>query len=238
MIVHADIVDSFGNANKQIHERMEASFKTEALREVRDKIDPAYFKNLDQHPLTLVGEQVPSIKGDGKMVTLRDSGEAREWQEAVTQLLEKEVQSVVTSKMDAVRPITAVIQNSIQMLEQNPDMVPNTSTYDQELVNRFKDATKAYEVRVNGGLYGYEVEVQPMINFLREQLKKERAAAPAAAATPPAPAPAAAGGAPATPAPERAPQVGIASTTAGAGTDDGDDWGTFWSAANLPNQIV
>ena len=45
-----------------------------------------YFEYVQRHPRTLVGEQVPSMTGDG-MEVLRDSADAKDWQDAVKEQL-------------------------------------------------------------------------------------------------------------------------------------------------------
>lgn len=49
-----------------------------------------YFEALQKHPRLLVGQSVPAIGKEGTE-TLRDTADAREWQEAVKQLLVQEI---------------------------------------------------------------------------------------------------------------------------------------------------
>ena len=71
-----------------LENRASAAYHNAAMTEVRNDF-PKYFDALRQHPRMLVGKQVPSITGDG-MEMIRDSADAREWQDAVKQLLTEE----------------------------------------------------------------------------------------------------------------------------------------------------
>jgi hypothetical protein len=213
-------------------ERMNASFKTSATAELREEIDPRFIQILETRPLLLVGENVPNLKDRSKPdMLIRDSTEAREYIETLGGLLEDEVNSKVTAKAESVRPMMSVIQESVLMFQNNADLVPGTKQYDPELAKRFTDIAKSYELRVNGKLYGYQVNVQPLINSLRSDLAAARGAA--GASPPPA--------APATPQPRNQqgqfepPQAGIASKSAMSGEGGDDDFSTFWAAVGMPN---
>jgi hypothetical protein len=81
---------------------------------------------------------------------------------------------------------------------------------------------KPYELRVDGKLHGYTIDVQPLIAQLRTQLQSEAKAAPAAAA-------------PAKPAKPKAdaPQAGIRSK-AGSGAET-EDFSTLFGTLGLPD---
>lgn len=230
----------FSTASKQITERMEASFKTTALAEVREKIDSGYFDNLTVHPYRLVGQQVPGFKGDGSTITLRDSEEAKNWQEAVQQLIDEEVTSVMNSKMDDVRPMMTVIQDSIQVLQNNTDLIPGSSNYNQDLHDRFVALAKDYELRVNGKLFGYQVNVQPLINSLRADIARTQGVSSEQQAQ-------ARRDAQQRLAQEQprnqagqfeAPQAGIASKAGLVGGSGEDDYSVFWNAVGRPNLSI
>ena len=144
---------------------------------------PKYFDALKAHPRSLVGTQVPSIKGDGSMETLKDSADAADWQAAIKGMLVEEVNNRVVTAAGEMQPLFTTVHESIQLFQNNPDLVPRTKQFDPELANTFAKAAESYEVRQNGKLIGYSVPVQPIINALRTQLSASRAAA----ASPPAP---------------------------------------------------
>jgi hypothetical protein len=233
---YADIAPKFGVASNAIQERMEASFRNSALSEVRESVDPRFLEVLQTRPLLLVGEKVPNLKdrslGD---ITLRDSAEAREYQETLSGLLDDEVSDKVSQKAESVRPMMSIIQDSVLMFQNNQDLVPNTKQYDPELAKRFTDIAKAYELRVNGKLYGYQVNVQPLINSLRTQIVQERTKNGAA----PAPAASAAPAGQQQPRNQQgqfeAPQAGISSKSAMSGEGGDEDFSVFWAASGLPN---
>ena len=179
----------------------------------------------------LVGTEVPALQGEGKEV-LRDAADAREWQEAVKQLLTDEVQERATVKMEENKGILDTVHQSIELFTKNPDMVPGTRQFDRQLADRFAAMVKPYELRVEGKLHGYTIPVQPLIEQLRASLAAERkAAAPPAQAAPQKPA-AARGGRQADQ--EDAPQRGIG-TKAGASSDEPDDFSTLFGTLGLPN---
>lgn len=198
-----------------------------------------YFDALEQHPRTLVGMQVPALDREG-METLRDTADAKEWQEAVKSILVEEVRDRATKEMEANAGFLDTIHASIELFSNNADLVPGTKDFDVDLANRFATLATPYELRVEGKLQGYSIPVQPIIDQLRTQLAGERARGtgdpPPATATPSAAAaPAQAAGAPnPPPAPAAAPpQAGIESK-AGNGTEQ-EDFSTLFGTIGLPN---
>lgn len=178
----------------------------------------------------LVGTEVPSLTGpEGSMETPRDVNDAREWQDAVKQLLTEEVRERATRSIEENKGILETVHQSIELFTQNKDLVPGTRQFDRQLADRFAAMAKPYELRVEGKLHGFSIPVQPLIDSLRAQLVAERAAAPQTAA---APAAAATGRAPAKPADP--PQAGIG-TKAGSSSEEADDFSTLFGTLGLPN---
>ena len=181
-----------------------------------------YFEALEKHPRMLVGAQVPAIGKEG-METLRDANDAREWQEAVKSLLVAEVRDKASKAMDESNEFLTTIHASIELFQNNKDLVPGTKDFDIDLANRFATMATPYELRVDGKLQGYSIPVQPLIEQIRNQLVAERKAKPAAAA-PAAPA--------SKPEPDP-PQAGVPSK-AGASSDN-EDFSTLFGTIGLPN---
>lgn len=199
-----------------------------------------YFEAIQQHPRLLIGQQVPSLKGEG-METLRDSADAQEWQEAVKGILVREVQDRAGRRADDVAPMMETLHASVGLFQNNVDLVPGTKQFDKELADRFATYAKAYELRVEGKLQGYNIPVQPLVDQVRTQLVAERAAK--AATAPAAPAAAAAPTAAQARAAEQArnqvgqfqgeaPQAGIASKAGGSGAT-GEDFSTLFGTLGL-----
>lgn len=165
------------------------------------------------------------------METLRDTADAREWQEAVKSILAEEVKSAASVKLDENKDFLQTIHASIDLFKNNPDLIPGTKGFDVDLANRFATFAKPYELRVDGKLQGYSVPVQPMIEQLREQVIKERESKPAASAasTPAGAAPGAAASSPAA----DPPQAGVQSK-AGSG-EQKEDFSTLFGTLGLPN---
>lgn len=205
-----------------------------------------YFEALEKHPRLLVGTQVPSLRGEG-METIRDTEDAREWQDAVKHILVDEVKGRVEKELADSGDFLTTVHQSIELFQNNADLVPGTATFDVELANRFAQFAEPYELRVEGKLQGYSIPVQPLIERLRAALSAERTAkgsAPAAAGTPAAPA-AGATGAPASTAPPggsptatppsapEPPQAGIPSKA--GNSESSEDFSTLFGTIGLPD---
>lgn len=180
----------------------------------------------------LVGATVPSATGEGEE-KLRDEDDARSWQEAIKQMLVAEVKSRASKTMEENGDFLSLIHGSIELFQNNADLVPGTKEFDVELANRFTSLAAPYEVRVDDKLQGYSIPVQPIIDSLRATLVTERAgkAGGSDGKTDPAAAPAA----PAPPSPPAdPPQAGIPSK-AGAGADGGEEFSTLFGTIGLPD---
>ena len=169
----------------------------------------------------LVGTEVPAIGKEG-MEVLRDSNDAKEWQEAVRTLLVEEIQSQAKTELEGAADYLETIHASIDLFKNNKDLIPGTKGFNRALADQFAALAKPYEVRVEGKLQGYSIPVQPIIDQLRSQLK----AAPAPAPT--------TGPAPAKPSQKAdPPQAGIQSK-AGSQSDK-EDFSVLFGTIGLPN---
>lgn len=187
----------------------------------------AYFEAIQKHPRLLVGQEVPKPGGEeGEMETLRDSSDAEEWQNAVKSILVEEVKDRASRAIEDSRDSLAVVHQSIEVFQNNADLMPRTKDFDKELADQFTKTAKPFEVRVDGKLRGWSVPVQGLIDNAREEITARRAANP----TPPA------AGTPAAPAaPVDGPQAGLTSQ-AGNSTDAADDWqSALFGTLGLPN---
>lgn len=199
-----------------------------------------YFEALQKHPRLLVGTQVPAIGKDG-METLRDTSDAKEWQDAVKSILVEEVRARAAKELEDNSDFLTTINASIELFQKNADLVPGTQDFDVELANRFAAMAKPYELRVEEKLQGYTIPVQPLIESLRTQLAAERAAqqtAQQAASAPPAASKQAGGAqaqaAPAAPAAAaEPPQAGIQSKAGNSG--EVEEFSTLFGTIGLPN---
>jgi hypothetical protein len=223
-----------------IETRHTEAFQTAALEEVQEE-HASYFEALEQHPRLLVGTEVPALDREG-MEVLRDANDAREWQEAVKQILVEEVRERAERAMDENDGFLSTIHSSVELFQKNTDLIPGTKEFDIELANRFTEMAEPYELRVEDKLQGYSIPVQPIIESIRKQLVAERAqrqasppkpaadgaSAPAAAAAA-NPAPAAA----APPKPTDAPQAGIPSKA--GNSDQKEDFSTLFGTIGLPD---
>lgn len=199
-----------------------------AVAEVQEEYSK-YFTALNLHPRRLVGQEVPSSTGEG-METLRTSEDAREWQEAIKDLLSDEIRERAEQISEEDAANLGILHQSIELFQNNPDLVPNTSKFDKELADSVVKFAKPYEVRADGKLMGYSIPLQALVEQERQALKERRAAQPAAPATPGAPAAQQQPAQGDAPKPAEAPQAGIQSRAgqSGEGADDLDAlWGTL-----------
>jgi hypothetical protein len=168
-----------------------------------------------------VGTEVPAIGVEG-METLRNSEDAKEWQEAVRSLLVEEIQSQAQQKLGENRDFLETVHASIDLFKNNPDLIPGARGFNRELADTFATMVTPYEIRVDGKLQGYSIPVQGIVDNLRKQLAARKPAAPAAAPA-------------SKPAPKKAapPQAGIQSRAGSSG--EREDFSTLFGTIGLPN---
>lgn len=153
------------------------------------------------------------------METLRDSNDAKEWQEAVKQVLVEEIKERAQVKMEGSKEILETVHAAIDLFKNNKDLIPGTKGFNRQLADSFAAMAKPYEVRADGKLQGYSIPVQPIIDNLRAQMVKPKApAAPVA---------------PAAPAEVEKPQAGIKSKA--ANSSEKEDFSTLFGTIGLPN---
>jgi hypothetical protein len=178
------------------------------------------------------------------METLRDTADATEWQEAVKSILVEEVQDRAQRAMEESSGFLDTIHASIELFQNNTDLIPGTKEFDVDLANRFATLAAPYELRNEGKLQGYSIPVQPIIEQIRSQLVTERARATdspptdgssGAPAAPIAGAPAAGAGNrdPAPAAPADPPQAGIQSKA--GNSSETEDFSVLFGTIGLPN---
>ena len=219
---------------------MQESFQAAAMDEIRSNADPKYFEALQMHPFRLVGQTVPSLVQGQPDIKLRDTTEARDWQEATAQMLKEEADSLVRERMKDVQPVMGVIQDSVQLFQSNPDLIPRGQQYDKELADRVMEIGKAYEYKVNGKTIGYHTNMQPIINSIRADLAKSRGAAGATAQQRQEQQRQQAAGQLRTEGGQFAvdgPQADIASKASMSG-EEGEDYSTLFSAMGLPSSLI
>ena len=165
---------------------MATSFETRQTDLLKQRVEgevraeyAKHYEAIAKHPRLLIGTQVPSLTGEG-METLRDSSDAKDWQDAVRNLLDDMVNSQVETRKDGMRDVFTTIHSSIDLFRNNTDLIPGTKGFNRKLADTVAPQLKDYELKANGKLIGYSVPVQPIINAVRAQLAAT--AAPVAAA--------------------------------------------------------
>lgn len=171
-----------------IETRSAERWREAALKELQGEFGLA-FDLLRAHERTLVGKTVPSLNKDGTEV-LRDSQDAKEYQEALKAVLGDELNARIETQREAAAPDLEVLQNSVEMFRKNRDMIPGVQGFDRELTDKVMAVARHYEVRKDGKLQGFSLNMQPLIDTVRAELKASRAKAPAPPAKPAAKAPA------------------------------------------------
>src|SRR5690606_37490127 len=123
-IPHAEVVGQFSEASRLIQERAQSAFEKEAREELATAMGDrakVYEDALGMSPYMLVGREVPNLRGDG-VITIKDTTDAREWQEAAKMLIDRDIESRTKTKLEAVKPMLSVVQDSIQLFQNNPDI--------------------------------------------------------------------------------------------------------------------
>jgi len=164
----------------------------------------------------LVGKQVPSPGGEG-METLKDTNDAREWQDAIKEILVQEIEGKASVWMQDAVGFMETIHSSVDLFKNNTDLIPGTKGFNKKLADDFATMMQPYEVRIEGKLHGYSIPVQPIIDNLRKSAAKVPQAAAAA--------PKAQKSAP--------PQRGIASKAPTSGEQE--DFSTLFGTIGLPH---
>lgn len=162
------IESELGSLSTSLEERTMEAFQQAAYTEAREEYEN-YFEALEKHPRLLVGTEVPAIGAEGTEV-LRDTNDAREWQEAVKSILVQEIQERANNQMEENRSTLDTLHASIDLFKRNPDLIPGTATFNRRLADSFAKLVSPYEVRVEGVLQGYSIPVQPIIDSLRNEI--------------------------------------------------------------------
>jgi len=194
---------------------------------------------LEQQPRQLIGKTVPKTDGTEGDEVLKDSADAREWQETVRAELIKEVRDRTSRKADEARSSMETLHSSLKLFQDNADLVPDTKQFDLELATQFLAFARAYEKVEDGKFVGYTIPVQPLVDQVRATLTAARTAAAAATG---AAAPTAQQQAAAAQARNQAgqftnpdaPQAGIQSR-AGNSAEGKEDMTAFWATLGLPD---
>ena len=221
----AVVLPQLGELSTKLEENVTKAYQKQAYDQAREEYGN-YFDALEKHPRLLVGTQVPAIGKEG-METLRDSNDAKEWQEAVRSLLVEEIRANAQVKLEESQDFLQTAHASIDLFKNNPDLIPGTKGFNRKLADQFASMMEPYEVRVDGKLQGYSIPVQPIIEKLRAQLASQT---PAVA---PPSQPAAPAVAPARSAAPEPPQAGIPSK-ASSGAEK-EDFSTLFGTIGLPN---
>lgn len=187
-----------------------------------------YFQALETHPRLLVGKEVSAIGKDG-METLKDSNDAKEWQEAVRELLIQEIQDGARKLEEGAAPQIQILHASLDLFKNNKDLIPGTKQFNRQLADEFAKVAQPYEVRHEGKLRGYSIPVQPIIDALRSQMTQPAATVDTSVHQSPASAPPAGQQSP----PSEAPQAGIPSK-AGSSAEK-EDFSTLFGTIGLPH---
>jgi len=115
------------------------------------------------------------MNGEGTE-TLKTSEDARDWQDAVKQLLSQEIEQRAANWVQDAGPFMETVHSSIDMFRSNPDLIPGSKQFDRNLADSFARMMKPYEVRIDGKLHGYSIPVQPIIDDLRSRTSKPKQA--------------------------------------------------------------
>lgn len=237
-VAYADVIPFMAQSSKAIEESAARSFKAQATRELFETLDDKYTKALNKHPRLLVGDTVPDLKGGDGEIRIHDSADAKEWQEAAQSLIQADIESRVKVKEEEVAPVMSAIQDSILLFQNNADLMPGTKEFDLELANEFASLVKSFEFRIDGKLFGYHADVQPILNQLRVRLATQRGASKATQTQQQAAKQQQAANQSRNDAGQfDAPQAGITSKAGSSGEPE-DDYGTFFNGVGMKGMTV
>lgn len=220
-VVTADdkaLVTEIGTLSEKLDERFSKSFEQQAVEQAQEEY-PQYLDLLKMHPLELVGKELPPIDGTEENIILRTAQDVADWQEAVKTILQREMETAIEEKRSEASEVLDVVHASIQLFQDNPDLVPGSKSYNKALASQFVKMAAPYALKMKGKLVGYSIPVQGLVDQCRAQVK---AAASAPAATPPAKKTAAA----------PKPQAGVPSR-AGASGGEEEDFSPMWKALGI-----
>ena len=227
---YADVAPLFDTASKQLIESSEAALREAAIQEIRKDIDPSIIQAINSPPRLLIGDTVPSIKAGGEPEVIKSSEDAKDWQDAVRQVISAQIATRTEALMGEARPVLSTLQDSVSLFRNNKDLVPGTNEFNPELVRRFITMAGAYIHRIDGKAVGFRVDVQPLIDSIRDELGTT------------APAPTArqeqvAGQARTPEGRFDAPQAGIPSTSGLSGVEE-ESYDAFWKTLNMPTMNI
>lgn len=211
------LVVELGKMSTQIEENLSSAFQQQAYEDAKGEYGE-YFDALAKHPRMLVGVEVPVIGGDGTE-TLQSSADARDWQEAVKSILVDEIRGRAEKEMEDSQEFLRVTHQAISLFQQNQDLIPGAKGFDVDLANRFTELAAPYEIRVDGTLKGYSIDVQPLINSLRAQKPAVKAPAPVKKSV------------------ASKPQKGITSKAGSSGSNK-EDYSALFGTLGLPNLAI
>jgi hypothetical protein len=234
------VVAELGTVGESIESNLKTAFESQGWEEFRKTANPEYFEALEMHPYLLAGRKVPNPIQGQPDILLRDSSEARDWQEATKQLMEKEVDRFVQQRQRDVAPVMSVVQDSVMLFQNNPDLIPGGNQFDRELATRVMEIGQNYIYKVGDRVIGFHANMQPIINAVRADLAKSRAGANGGAARSDqqrqnaANQPRTESGQFTT---DAGPQAGIQSKTGMVG-DESDDYSVFLNAMGMPSNLI
>lgn len=216
------VSSQLGELNTKLEERMTSAYQRKAFEDTKQEYE-RYFTALEKHPRMLVGVEVPALSGEGTEI-LRDTADAREWQEAIRMMLVEEIKQRASKDLQEQKGFIDTLHAAIDIFKNNKDLVPGTKQFDKELADTFANMMAPYEIRVEGKLSGYSIPVQPIIDNLRKQIQTRR---PVAQSKPQAPTRQAA--------PRRGSQPQAAIQSKAPSSGEKEDFSTLFGTIGLPN---
>ena len=181
-----DYAANWGAALDGLESRLTTELTQTAVSEVREEYKD-YISAVEQAPRYLVGKEVPRADGSEGREVLRDAQDARDWQEEIKKQLGREVSLRIEAGRTESNGLMSLVNDSIQLFQSNPDIVPNTRQFDRELADEFVALVQPFEIRNSAGkLVGWKADVKPLLASVRQQLAARRAAAATAAPAAPA----------------------------------------------------
>lgn len=217
--------EQFNKVSEALDQRFLENHQQTALEGIREDYGH-YIDRLEMHPMELLGVELPPIDGSDKTVSFNTVQDVRDWQEAVQTVLRRDVQARVDAFTEEDQDVRSVIQDSIQLFVNNPDLNPKSSGFNKELADEVARIARPYALKMDGKLTGYSIPIQGIVDQVRAS--QANRAAPATASAP-------VGKKPTKPA-ER-PQAGVQSK-AGTSQEGSNEADIFWGLYGINQSPV
>lgn len=221
----AHYAEQFNRVSEALDQRFLENHQQVALEGIREDYGH-YIDRLEMHPMELLGVELPPIDGSDKAVSFNTVQDVRDWQEAVQTVLRRDVQARVDALSEEDQDVRSVIQDSIQLFVNNPDLNPKSSGFNKALADEVARIARPYALKMDGKLTGYSIPIQGIVDQVRASQANRATPAAASPALDKKPAK-----------PAERPQAGVQSR-AGTSQEGSNEADIFWGLYGINQSPV